>query len=67
MGLGPLICVDCKLFARKVKINDEPAEFVCPRCNRDAGNIDYLWMFTEDEQNIIIENNKFYRFVEGKE
>ena len=66
VGLGPMVCVDCKLFARRVKVNDGPAEAVCPRCNRDT-SIDYLWMFTEEEQEKIKTNDKFYRFVEGQE
>ena len=67
MGLGPMVCIDCKLFARRVKTNDGPAEVECPRCKRDSGNIDYLWMFTEDEQEIIINNHRLYRFVAGED
>lgn len=66
MGLGPFVCINCKLFARQVKTNDGPSDILCPRCNRDSDNIDYLWMFTEDEQEKIVANDKFYRFVEGK-
>jgi len=67
MGLGPLVCIDCKLFARRVKINDGPEIALCPSCNKDRGNIDYLWMFTEEEQEKIRVNDKFYRFVAGQD
>jgi hypothetical protein len=67
MGLGPMVCIDCRLFARRVKTNDGPGTALCPMCNKDSGNIDYLWMFTEEEQEKIQVNDKFYRFVSGQD
>jgi len=65
MGLGPLVCVECKLYTNLVKTNDGPGEWTCPCCGTDA--VDYLWLLTETEQTQIANNSKFYRFVSGKD
>jgi RNA polymerase subunit RPABC4/transcription elongation factor Spt4 len=60
MGLGPLICVECEIFARE---HDQQDYYVCPRCGSQV--LEYLWMYTEAEQARIADNDKFYRFVRG--
>lgn len=65
MGLGPPICPECFVYAGLVKTNDGPGEFVCPCCGTRA--VDYLFMFTEEEQKQVSVNNKFVRFVKGEE
>ena len=62
VGLGPLICVDCELYARE---NDQQDYYRCPRCGSTV--LDYLWMFTAEEQRCINANNRFYRFAQGQE
>lgn len=62
MGLGPLICQECELYARE---NDQQDYYRCPRCGGDM--LDYLWMFTEEEQRRIEANDRFYRFVRGQD
>jgi Zn finger protein HypA/HybF involved in hydrogenase expression len=60
MGMGPLLCVDCEIFAREHELQDY---YKCPRCGGDA--LEYLWMYTEEEQLRIKATDKFYRFVKG--
>ena len=60
MGMGPLLCVDCEIFAREHAYADY---YRCPRCGGDA--LEYLWMYTEEEQKRIRATDKFYRFVQG--
>ena len=60
MGLGPLICVECELFARE---NERQDYHLCPRCGSDV--LEYLWMYTEEEQKRIKANDRFYRFAQG--
>lgn len=62
MGLGPLICVECELYARE---NDHEDYWLCPRCGGDT--LDYLWMFTEEEQRRIRNNDRLYRFTRGQD
>ena len=70
MGLGPLICPECMVYAKLEQDEHQdgygPREYVCPACGNDH-TMEYLWMFTEDEQKTIESNTRFYRFVEGKE
>lgn len=64
MGLGPLICVECELFAQ-----EDPTRFVdhyrCPRCG--SGVLEYLWMFDDEQQKRVVANSKFYRFTQGQD
>lgn len=67
MGLGPLVCDECRVFAQDRSTNQWGGyRWLCPSCgNEDV--LEYLWMYTEEQQRIIENNTKFYRFVEGKE
>ena len=60
MGMGPLLCVECEIFARE---NDGQDYYLCPRCGSDV--LEYLWMYTEEEQARILKTDRFYRFVKG--
>ena len=60
MGMGPLLCVECEIFARE---HDGQDYSLCPRCGSDV--LEYLWMYTEEEQARILKTDKFYRFVRG--
>lgn len=62
MGLGPLICVECELFARE---NEQQDYHLCPRCGCNI--LEYLWMYTEEEQKRIKANDRFYRFTQGND
>lgn len=62
MGLGPLICVECELFAREEVTHEY---WRCPRCGGDV--LEYLWMFDEEQQRRIHNNDRFYRFVRGQD
>ena len=62
MGLGPLICVECELFAREDIHHDY---WLCPQCGGDV--LEYLWMYTEEEQQRIHSADRFYRFVRGQD
>ena len=61
MGLGPSVCLHCEL---SLILTDH--QWHCPRCG-ETDYIDYLWTFTDAEQQCIQNNTKFYRFVEGEE
>jgi hypothetical protein len=62
MGLGPLVCPRCLVYAYAP---DETHwhEWQCPSCGTDV--LEYLWMFTDDEQKTINSNSKLYRFIQG--
>ena len=62
MGMGPLLCVECEIFARE---NSQQDWYRCPRCGSDV--LEYLWMYPEEEQARIRATDKFYRFVKGNE
>ena len=62
VGLGPLICVECELFAREDIHHDY---YLCPKCGSDV--LEYLWMFDENQQRRIHANDRFYRFVRGQD
>lgn len=62
MGLGPTICCRCQVFADR----SAPNEDRCPVCGRDD-DLEYLWMFTEEQQAKVLANSKFYRFVLGED
>ena len=62
MGLGPLICESCELYARE---NDQQDYYKCPRCGSQV--LEYLWMFSEEAQERIRKNDKFYRFAQGQD
>lgn len=62
MGLGPTICCRCQVFAQRIKNNEDR----CPVCNKDD-DLEYLWMFTEEQQEKVFANSKFYRFVAGED
>jgi len=62
MGLGPLVCVECKLYARE---NDQQDYYRCPCCGSQV--LEYLWMLTEHEQEQVRKNDKFYRFAQGQD
>jgi hypothetical protein len=62
MGLGPSVCLHCELAL----VLDDNHQWHCPKCG-ETDYIDYLWMFTEAEQQRIQNNTKFYRFVSGVE
>ena len=59
--MGPLLCVDCEIFARDNELLED--YYRCPRCGGDT--LEYLWMYTEEEQARIRATDKFYRFVKG--
>lgn len=62
MGLGPLICPDCLVYAHNnTGYNND---LTCPLCNTDV--LEYLWMFTAAEQQEIAKNTRFINFVQGK-
>lgn len=61
MGLGPSICLHCELH---LVLTDH--QWHCPKCG-ETDYIDYLWMFTEAEQERIRNNTKLYMFVAGIE
>jgi hypothetical protein len=64
MGLGPLVCPNCLIYAHTP--GKKPwHEWRCPGCGTDV--LEYLWMFTEDEQKTINSNSKLYRFIQGRE
>ena len=62
MGLGPVVCPSCMIFA--AADSDSYKEWHCKSCGTDV--LEYLWLFTEEEQRQIATNSKFIRFVEGK-
>lgn len=62
MGLGPMVCLHCELLLAI----DANHDYYCPRCGEE-NYTDYMWMFTEEEQQRITNNSKFYRFVAGQE
>ena len=62
MGLGPLICCHCHIFA----VRDQGNNDRCPQCGEE-NYLDYLWMFDETQQKRITANSKFYRFVAGED
>ena len=64
MGLGPVVCPSCMIYAH-APIEQHWHEWRCPSCGTDV--LEYLWLFTEEEQKIINSNSKFYRFVQGQE
>jgi transposase len=61
MGLGPLICVECEVFAVREDHTDR-----CPCCGEE-NYLDYLWMFTDEQQERVHSNTRFYRFVAGQD
>ena len=66
MGLGPLICPECLVYARDMQTNEWGAyKWTCPGCGNDQA-LEYLWMFTEEQQKKIEINTKFYNFVLGE-
>ena len=65
MGLGPLICPECLVYADLDKTNDGPGEWRCPCCGSFA--MDYYFMFTDEEQAKLSANQKFIRFVRGSD
>ena len=65
MGLGPLICPECLVYADLVKDNDGPGEWRCPCCGSEA--LDYYFMFTDAEQAQVSVNQKFIRFIAGED
>lgn len=65
MGLGPLICPQCLVYADLIKSNDGPGDWTCPCCG--SGAVDYMWMFTDSEQAKVSSNTQFVNFVKGKE
>lgn len=62
MGLGPTICCRCQVFALRDANNDDR----CPACGKND-DLEYLWMFTEEHQEKVLANSKFYRFVLGED
>ena len=62
MGLGPTICCRCEIFA----VGKSNNEYHCPQCGRDD-DLEYLWMFTEEQQERVHNNSKFFRFVLGED
>lgn len=64
MGLGPLICPECLVYAQLTP-TDGPGEWACPCCGSEA--MDYYFMFTDEEQAKVSVNQKFIRFVEGQD
>lgn len=62
MGLGPRVCLHCELFLEI----DANHDYYCPKCG-EKDYIEHIWMFTEEEQQRITNNSKFYRFVSGVE
>ena len=62
MGLGPRVCLHCELYLAI----DENNNYYCPKCG-ETDYIEYMWMFTEAEQQRITNNSKLYRFIAGIE
>lgn len=62
MGLGPVVCPFCLVYAH-APLDSEWREWRCSLCGTDV--LEYLWLFTEEEQRQIHVNSKFIRFVEG--
>jgi hypothetical protein len=64
VGLGPVVCPSCMIYAH-APLEKNWKEWRCTACGTDV--LEYLWLFTDEEQKTINSNSKFYRFVEGKE
>jgi DNA-directed RNA polymerase subunit RPC12/RpoP len=62
MGLDPLICIECELYACD---SNDTGSYRCPRCG--SGVLEYMWMFDESQQKRINANTNFYRFVAGED
>ena len=63
VGLGPTICCRCQVFANLLV---GPNDYRCPVCGQED-DLEYLWMFTEEQQKKIYNNTRFYRFVLGND
>jgi hypothetical protein len=67
MGLGPLICAECRVYAERRTTNESGGyRWVCPVCGSEA-ELDYLWMSPEKDQEVIDKNSQFIRFVQGRD
>lgn len=67
MGLGPLVCPECLVYAAQVTTNQWGAsKWTCPQCGNDEV-LEYMWMFTEAQQEQIATNSRFVRFVAGQD
>lgn len=55
MGLGPPVCMLCKLI---MKLNDSPSYWTCIRCNKNSSeeNVSHLFCLTKEEL-LNVENN----------
>lgn len=63
VGLGPVVCPSCMIFVDTEHMSH--TLWRCSSCGTDA--LEYLWLFTEEEQRQIHTNSKFIRFVEGRD
>ena len=61
MGLGPRVCLHCELY-----LVLDNHQWHCPKCGEEDYT-EYMWMFTEAEQQRISNNSKLYRFIAGIE
>lgn len=62
VGLGPIVCFRCDIFA----VEDEHNDYHCPLCGRDD-DLEYQWLMSEDRQKRVENNSKLYRFTAGED
>jgi hypothetical protein len=67
MGLGPVVCPECLVCADLVTTNQWGAsKWTCPQCSNTEA-LDYMWMFTEEQQAQVTKNSRFIKFITGQD
>ena len=65
MGLGPPVCLSCRVFA---KLKNTPVlknSWECPQC-KDQTTLGHLWEQPKEEWKEYQDNTKFIDFLKGK-